>query len=192
MKKTRVIGPILFLVSVFAISAAAQAPLKIAVMNTYAFGDEKAGITKLLTAQKSVDAEFKSTDDQLRAANAKLTTLAADIEKARTTPPAAGSAEEKAVLAKADEADKLQRQIKFDADEAKAKYEKRQESVIGPVMQDIYKAAQEYATQKGYTMVFDVGKMAEANMIIALDDKADITKEFIAFYNAKSAGVPAK
>ena len=192
MKTTHLISPILFIISLFAVATFAQLPSKIAVMNTYAFSNEKSGITKLLAAQKKVDADFKAVDDQLKTMNARLTTLAADIDRARQAPPAAGSAEAKAVQAKIDEAEKLQRDIKFQADEAKVKYEKRQEAEIGPIMQDIYKAAQEYSTQKGFLMIFDVGKMADANLIIALDDKADVTKDFITFYNARSAGAPAK
>lgn len=54
-------------------------------------------------------------------------------------------------------------------------------------MDDIYKAIQEFAKQKGYMMILDVSKMAEANIVMALDEKALITKEFITFYNARPA-----
>ncbi len=192
MKLTRLVGPLLSL-SIFATAAFAQPPGKIAVMNTYAFSDEKTGIAKLVNAQKSVDAEFKQADDKLKAMQVKLNGLSAEIENYRklaaTTPNAVDG---KAAQAKMDEAAGLDRQIKFEVEDTKSKYEKRQEIMIGPVMQDIYKAAQEFTTQKGFLLILDIGKMAEANLVMGLDDKADVTKDFIAFYNARSAAPAAK
>ncbi|MBX7170811.1 MAG: hypothetical protein K1X72_07625, partial [Pyrinomonadaceae bacterium] len=53
--------------------------------------------------------------------------------------------------------------------------------------QDIYKAVQEFSKQKGYMMILDIGKMADADIVMALDEKADVTKDFITFYNARPA-----
>ena len=73
------------------------------------------------------------------------------------------------------------------AEDAKSRYEKRQQVVMGPVMGDIYKAMQEFAKQKGYALLLDVSKLADAQLVMAVDEKALITKDFIAFYNARPA-----
>ena len=54
-----------------------------------------------------------------------------------------------------------------------------------PVTSDILKAVQDFAKQKGYVAVLDISMLDQAHAILALDPSADITKEFIVFYNAR-------
>lgn len=196
MKKIRMFAVGLILMALFVVSGLAQAtssqPVatagKIAVINTYDFGDEKDGITKYISAVKALNAEFTPIDNEIKTMNTRLETLAAEIENLRklaaTNPKAI---DEKSAQAKIDEAEKLQRDMKFKSEDAKARYEKRQQAVMGPVMGDIYKALQEYAAQKGYLMILDVSKLAEAELVMALDEKSLITKDFVTFYNARPA-----
>jgi Skp family chaperone for outer membrane proteins len=195
MKMIRVSAAGLFLMMLFVVSGLAQATSsqpaaagKIALINTYDFGDEKTGIAKYVSAVKALNAEFTPIDTELRTMNTKLEGLAAEIENLRklasTNPKAV---DQKAAQAKVDEAEKLQRDIKFRAEDAKSRYEKRQQVVMGPVMGDIYKAMQEFAKQKGYALLLDVSKLADAQLVMAVDEKALITKDFIAFYNARPA-----
>lgn len=196
MKTIRLFAVALFLTALFAVSSFAQAtgaPTansgKIAVIVTYAFGDEKAGITKYINAEKALNAEFKPIDDELKTMNTKLQGLATEIENLRklaaTNPKAV---DEKSAQAKVDEAEKLQRDMKFKADNAKISFEKRQQAVMGPVMQDIGKALQEFTKQKGYLMILDAGKLEESGILLGIgDEKVDVTKEFVTFYNARPA-----
>lgn len=188
MKTMRLFAISLFLTALFTVSNFAQAANKIAVINTYAFGDEKAGITKYLSAVTALNNEFKPINDELKTMNTKLQGLAGEIENInkllKTNPKAV---DEKSAQAKVDEAEKLQREIKFKQEDGKAKFEKRQQAVLGPVLQDIYKAVQEFSKQKGYTMVMDVAKLEESGILLGIDEKADITKEFVTFYNARPA-----
>lgn len=175
---------------VLTVTAAAQtaAPSKIAIINTFAFGDEKEGITKYVVAVKTVNAEFAPVQAELETMNAKLTALAKDIETLRSQA-AAGKipVDERAAQAKVDEAEKIQREIKFKSDDAKIRFDKRQAAVVGPVMQDIGKILQEFAKQKGFTVIFDIAK-DEAGFLVAIgDEKVDITKEFVAYYNTRPA-----
>jgi Skp family chaperone for outer membrane proteins len=196
MKEIRLFAVGLFLMMFFVVSGFAQATSsqpaatagKIVLINTYEFGDEKAGITKYISATKALNAEFTPIDNELKTMNTKLETLAGEIENLRklaTTNPKA--IDEKSAQAKIDEAEKLQRDLKFKSEDAKSRYEKREQVVMGPVMGDIYKAMQEYAKQKGYLMILDVNKLAQAELIMAVDEKSLITKEFIVFYNARPA-----
>ncbi len=193
MKTIRLFAVSLFLAAVFSVSAIAQtgAPAtsgKIVVINTYAFGDEKAGITKYISAFKTLNAEFTPLENELQTMNTKLTALAKEIQTLRDQ--AAGGKvpiDEKAAQAKVDEAEKLQRDIKFKSEDAKARYERRQQAIIGPVMQDIGKALQEFAKQKGYMFIFDIAKDDQGFLVAIGDEKADVTKDFVTFYNARPA-----
>lgn len=204
MKTIRLIAVAIFLTALFALSAIAQTGAanpnagKIAVVVTYAFGDEKAGITKYVNAEKALTAEFTPIDNEIKAMNTKLEALANEIENlkklAASNPKAV---DPNTAQAKVDEAEKLQRDLKFKADNAKISFEKRQQALMGPVMQDIGKALQEFTKQKGYVMLLDAGKLEEAGILVGLgDEKIDVTKEFIAYYNARPAGTasatPAK
>jgi Skp family chaperone for outer membrane proteins len=194
MKMIRLFAVSLFVAALFTMSAIAQpaAPSKIAVINTFAFGDEKAGINKYVGAVKTINAEFAPVQTELETLSTKLNTLAKEIQTLRDQ--AAGGKvpiDEKAAQSKVDEAEKLQRDIKFKQEDAKARLERRQQAVMGPVMQDIGKALQEFAKQKGFTVIFDIAKDEQGFLLAIGDDKADVTKDFIVFYNARPAGTAA-
>jgi hypothetical protein len=53
------------------------------------------------------------------------------------------------------------------------------------------KAMQSFAKEKGYAVILDGTKLEEAGILMAFDEKHDVTKEFIAFYNARPAGTTA-
>ena len=55
-------------------------------------------------------------------------------------------------------------------------------------MKDIGNAIQEFARQKGYAAILDSSKLDSSGLLLAYDDtKADVTKEFIVYYNARTA-----
>jgi Skp family chaperone for outer membrane proteins len=178
-------------VSAFAQAAPAAAPSKIAVINTYAFGDEKAGITKYMNAMNALDKEFQPAQTELQTMITKYQNLQADIKKLQNQP-AAVPVNQTAFQAKVDEYSKLERDIKFKQEDAKARFGSRQTALLGPVMQDIGKAIQEFAKQRGYIMVLDAVKLEQAGLLLGIgDDKIDVTKDFITFYNARPAGTAA-
>lgn len=193
MKTIRLFAVSLFLMAFLAVASFAQTTTKVAVINTYAFGAEKEGITKYVSALTALNNEFKPLNEELKAMQTKLQTLANDIENLKKLAASNPKAfDEKAAQAKVDEAEKLQRDLKFKADNAKINYEKRQQAVMGPIMQDIGKALQEFTKQKGYLMLLDAGKLEESGILLGVgDEKVDVTKEFITFYNARPAGTAA-
>lgn len=187
MKTIRLFTISLFLTAVCALASFAQTT-KVAVINTYAFGSEKEGITKYVNAVNALNNEFKPLTEELKTMNTKLQTLANDIENLKKLAASNPKAfDEKAAQAKVDEAEKLQRDIKFKQEEGSARLEKRKQAVLAPIMQDIMKAVQEFSKQKAYAMVLDVARLEESGILLGLDEKADITKEFIIFYNARPA-----
>ncbi len=175
---------------VMAVSAFAQVPAqpgagKIGWLNTGAFGDEKAGVTKYVNAIRAVGAEMKPRETELMALQTKLKTISDDLAKMGNNP--AVPIDTRAAAAKQDEGQRLQREFEFKKKEYDAAYDRRAGEVLGPISADIMKAVQEYAKQKGYTAVLDIAMLDQARVILALDATADITKEFITYYNARPA-----
>ena len=51
--------------------------------------------------------------------------------------------------------------------------------------QAIGNALNEYGKQKGYSIIFDISRDTAGLIVSIPDEKIDITKDFIAFFNAK-------
>jgi Skp family chaperone for outer membrane proteins len=166
--------------------AASQAPAKIVVINTAAF-DSKEGITKYANAMTALENEFKPKQQEIQTMMTRYQTLAAEIENARKTNPAVPVAPA-SLQAKVDEAQGLEIKIKRAQEDGKQAFEKRQSVVLGPILQDIGKAMDDFAKAKGYALILDASKLDGAGLILAVGDaKIDVTKEFIVFYNARPA-----
>jgi Skp family chaperone for outer membrane proteins len=193
MKTFRLIALSFMFAALFAVSTFAQAPAaagRVGLVNTSAFEDEKAGITKFRTALASVDTEFKPDNDKLRASAQRYETLRKELEGFQNTVKNGGKVpiSDAAVQGKVDDLSKLEREIKFQQEDAKTRYERRYQTVVGPILGDIYKAMQEFAKQKGYAVILDGVKLQESGILMAFDDKYNVTTEFIQFYNARPAG----
>lgn len=176
--------------TIFVLSAFAQTGGKIAVINTSAFDIDKVGITKYVNAMDSVDKEFATVTTQLQTSATRYETLRKEIttlqEQAQKNP--AVPINQNTVSAKVEEYEKLGREIKFKQEEAKANYERRRQAVMGPVLLDIGKAMDEFAIQKGFALILDSSKLEQAGVLLSVNKTADVTEEFIKFYNARPAG----
>ena len=165
---------------------AAAAPAKIVVINTAAF-DAKDGITKYSTAMTALETEFRPAQTEIQGLVTRYQALATEIENARKANPAV-PINQQSLQTKADEAQGLEIQIKRKQEDGKVKFEKRQQQVMGPILQDIGKAMDEFAKSKGYALILDAAKLEGAGLILAVDlPKVDVTKDFITFYNARPA-----
>jgi len=190
MKTFRLFAVSFFLTALLAISAFAQAqPTKIVVINTLAFEDDKAGITKYVNAMKSLREEFKPTDTDLQSRATRLQALQKEIQ-ALNDQIAAGKVpvDKKAAQAKVDEFESLKREFTRKQEDFKVKFERRRPVVMGPISQDISKAIQDFAKQKGYSLILDAAILQESGLILGIgNDSVDVTKDFITFYNARPA-----
>ena len=177
--------------ALFAISAFAQTQpaAKIGLINTMAFDDAKEGITKYVTAMNTLETQFKPDNTALQTLATRIQTLQKEIETfQKQIQDGKVPVDQKTVNAKVEEYDKLVREYKFKEEDAKVRLQRAEQTTLGPLQQDIGKAIQEFAKQKGYTIILDVAKLGNAGLILAIgDEKADITKEFITFYNARPA-----
>jgi Skp family chaperone for outer membrane proteins len=198
MRKIRLVAVGLMFIVVSAASIFAQTPqnkpFKIGLINTFVFGDEKAGITKYATAMTSVDAMFKKELDDLNAMVVRIQNLEKELtglqkQLTTTTPgvPVNNTPVQTSYNTKIEEYDKLGREYKFKQEDIRTRYQRRRQEIMGPVLRDIGKAMQEFAKQRGYTIILDGAKLAESGVLLAIDDKIDLTKDFITFYNARPA-----
>lgn len=164
-----------------------QVPAKSVLINTASFFDEKAGIAKLISAEKQIDGEFARDIKELQDGNAKLAAIAAELEKATVT-----AANQAALQAKKEEGESLQRVLAFNKANLESKINKRREILIGPITFDIGKAIAEFGKKNGYAAIFDASKLGESGALLYVGESSDLTKDFIAFYNARSAVLPVK
>lgn len=204
MKTFRSIAAAFVFAAIFAVSASAQAPAaqpnanyKIVVINTVVF-DSKDGITKYVSAMNTLEKEFETVETEIKTMATKYQALGKEIEnlqKQAQNVPAGGQVpfDPKTAQTKVEEYQNMELAIKRKQEDAKARFERRQPQIMGPILQDIGKAMQDFAKQKGYALILDGSKLEQANLILAFDEtKADVTKEFIAFYNTRPATAAVK
>lgn len=191
MKSLRLIITGLLFTFVFAVSAFAQttAPTgKLGLIDTRYFDNGKDGILKYSAAMDSVIKEFEVENNEMKTMATKLQTLEKEIAALRDQLSKPNSPiKPEAVNAKIEEYDKLAREFKFKQEDGKVRFARREQAVMTPIRQDISKAMQEFAKQKGFSLVLDISKIADAGLILAFDEKVILTQEFIKFYNARPA-----
>ena len=188
MKTFRLIAVSAIFAAIFAVSAFAQTAAKIGLINTQAFDDDKTGITKYVAALNSLEIEFKPTFTELQTMQTNMQALQKELQGYQDILSKGGKIpiSDADVQKKVEALDKMDREFKFKTDDAKVRYQRRETAVMGPVRQDIGNAIQEYTKKNGYVLIVDVSK-DQNGMILGLDETADITKQFIAFYNTRPA-----
>lgn len=194
MKTLRLIAVSFVFAAIFAISAVAQTTAagtgKVYVINTYAFSDQKEGITKFVNASKTLETEMAPRYKELETLATQATTLAKEIQTLRDQLAANPKApiNQSDLQAKADRFQQMQVDYKRKEEDTKQAMGRRGQTLLDPIRADIFKVMQEFAKAKSYPIILDLAKMDEANIILAIgDDKVDVTKEFVAFYNARPA-----
>lgn len=193
MKTLRLIVVTMVFAGLLAVSAMAQAPTgKIGLVNMSILG-AKGGITKYISALDRLDAEFKKDGTDLTALGKVIQVKESELQTlAKKAQEPNSPISRQSVIDKAGELDKLKRDAKFKQEDIKARFGARQQVVIGPIYSDIMKALQEYATQKGYALILDGAKLEQQGMLMAFDNKYDVTKDFIGFFNKRPAGSATK
>ncbi|HLA95047.1 MAG TPA: OmpH family outer membrane protein [Pyrinomonadaceae bacterium] len=195
MKRINIAAACFVFAAIFAVSAFAQTPVqsagsgKMVVINTAAF-DGKDGITRYQNAMNSLETEFKPVETKIQGMVTRFNTLGVEIKKIQDQVNAPGGVpiDQKSAETKVEEYQTLEKGIKREQEDAKAKFERRQQQVMGPLLQEIGKAMQDYATSKGYDLILDAAKLDSAGLILAFNPaKVDVTKDFIVFFNARPA-----
>lgn len=189
MKRISLLAFGLVIAAVFTVSASAQtAPLKVGLIDTGAFADEKEGIKRYYNALVSLEKETAKMRQELQDLGTRINAIAQEIQKLQNPPAGVPVGDNQAqIRTKNEEGAKLQREFEFKNKEYEAYMDKRGGEILGPINRDIGNAITDFAKQKGYAMIFDIEKLAQAGVILAADPSSDVTKEFITFYNARPA-----
>jgi Skp family chaperone for outer membrane proteins len=187
------IRPIVSGIVVFLVCASAafaqMAAAKIALINTDSFYDHKAGITKLVTANKQLDAEFAVRIKALQDSGMKLQAIAKELESLQKLAPAQFN--QTAFNTKRDEGERLERDLKYKKTELEDAINKRRKILLTPINTDIGSAITEFGAKNGFGAIFDVTKLGESGILLFLAESGDVTKEFITYYNARKTPVTA-
>jgi len=200
MKTFRSIAATFFFAAIFAVSAFAQAAAtqKIGIVNTGAF-DNKDGITKYVTAMNNLETQMKPELTALQTMSNRIQTLQKDLEAVKTQledpklPPAVDKNKlQTDAQRKYEEYQKIGLEFEYKQKEYKASLERREATIMSPVRQDIGNALQEFAKKNGYMMILDASKLDGAGLLLAFDEKFDVTKEFVTFYNTRPATTAVK
>ena len=176
---------------ILSVSAYAQ-PTKIAIINSAQFSAEKGGITKLVAAYNTLDVEFKPASDEIAQINTKLSTLSKELSAIQdqfSKPGVDAQTLRNQYTQKEEEGQNLQITLKRKQEDAKARYERREEVVTGPIIKEITDAMSAYIKAHGIDLLLDASKLES---LLAFNPAIDVTDAFIKEFNAKSAGVPIK
>lgn len=204
MKTFRSIVAVFAFAAIFAVAGFAQtapattAPTgKIGIVNTGAFGD-KTGIAKYVTALTSLENEMKpdmtalqTMGNQIQALEKELTDIQNKLNDPKLPPAVDKNKLATDAQTKYQQYQDLGRQFKAKQEDYKVKLERRETAVVAPISRDIGNALQEFAKKNGYMMILDASKLDGAGLLLAFDEKYDITKDFITFYNARPATTAA-
>lgn len=191
---TMLIRPIFILGAVFLIFTAAGAELahaqaatagsKIVIINTAAFFNEKAGITKIVNASKTLVSDLAPRRTEVQQIVARIDALTKEIEAIRLNATKGVPIDERTFQTKVNELESLKRQGKYKEDDFNAFAQKRQNEIVGPVYAEVMRALNDYLKTKDYGMLFDASK-DQAGMLLFASEKYDITRDFVAFFNAR-------
>ena len=149
------------------------APANIAIIDSSAFSDQKNGIARVMAAMQQLETKFTPLQAEIRGMRERLSTMRSELQKKRGIQDAATTAKQ------ADEANRLEIEIKRKAEDAQASYQRESVAMLDPLQKDIGNALTAYAQSKGVTLLIDANRVP----IIYAASSLDITKEFIADYN---------
>ena len=177
MKVFRIIVAIAALAA-FAILAQTQtrpaaAPTNVAIIDSSAFGDDKAGIARVMVAMQQIEAKFQPLRNELRGMRERLNTMRSDIQKKRQVQDPNLTAQQ------TEAADRLEVEIKRKAEDAQSSYQRESLAVLDPLQKDIGTALTAYAQSRGINLLIDANRVP----IVYAASNLDITKDFIADYN---------
>jgi Skp family chaperone for outer membrane proteins len=165
------------------VGSAAIAEGKFAIIDTDAFNDPTQGIKRLVAAFQTVEREFKPRRDEIQGLKTRYDALVKEVNETKAV------ADQKALAAKADQAQQLEIEIKRKQEDGQKALDKRVSDLTGPVYQDIGSALQAYAKARGLSVIFDVSKMQGVVMVV--NEGVDITGAFIADYNQRNPAATA-
>jgi outer membrane protein len=154
---------------------------KIAVIQTEFFSDEQGGIAKFVAAMKKVDREFQPRRTTIQQKQTRYNALVKEINDTKAV------ADQATLSRKADEAESLKKQIERDQEDGQRDLEKRMREELSPLQEEVFKALDAYAKERGITMIIDVSQVP----VLYAVESVNITRDFIQIYNQRNPATTA-
>jgi Skp family chaperone for outer membrane proteins len=163
----------------------AAAPTNVAIIDSAAFSDDKAGIARVMAAMQQIEVKYQPLRTELRGMRERLAAMRTDLQKKRPVQ------DPKLTVQQTEAADRLELDIKRKAEDAQTSYQRDSLAALDPLQKEIGTALTAYAQSKGITLLIDANRVP----IVYAAANLDITKDFIADYNrthpAGAAPAPA-
>ena len=153
---------------------------KIALIDTSMFADETKGIFRFIDAVKSIQQPLAAQNQELVNLQNRLNALVEEIRKLRQVP----QPDQRLIQAKQEEGTRLQQDFNTKKQRRDEDLEKLYRQVTAPISEQIGKAMDQFARERGITMTLDLSKLLPA-MLTALP-AVDVTDAFIADFNRKN------
>lgn len=155
---------------------------RIAFVNTAAFAE---GIGELKVLYDKMNAEFAPRIQELSSMKSAIEAKQKQLEEngPKLTPQQSRKLQE--------DIEQLTREGKRKQEDFQAEIQKREEALTGSTYGKINEFLNKYVAEKGITIVFSTLAVAEANLIIYIDPKAEITQDFINAYNKANPSAAA-
>ena len=138
---------LLLLIVFHSVAQTTPPALKIAVINSLVFQDANNGVTKLQSIKKTLEAEYKSKNEEVKSMQGKLEAMEKQIQSSSPYDQK-----------KVEEYENLNRQMKLKIENYQAQYQKRYNELINPVYVQMEAALKDWCKKYGYNTVVDVSK----------------------------------
>ena len=156
-------------------SASADLPKpKIAFVNTAAFREY---INELKPIYEKLGGELTPRETELASIKSSIDAKQEQLDKngAKLTPAQARKLQE--------DVEQLRKEGQRKLEDYQEFAQKKEGELTGASYTKIMEYLNKYVAEKGITIVFSTLQVAEANLIVYMDAKADVTQDFIANYN---------
>jgi outer membrane protein len=157
-------------------TSAAVPESKIALIYSDAFLDPKTGIARFNTLMGTLNREFQPRQTELQGLQQKVQQLNDEIEKTK------GVAEPRALQQKVDQLEQLKKDFQRKGEDAQAAYNRRRQEIFSPLQEDIGKALEAFAKQRGINVIIDGSQVP----LVYAADSIDVTRAFINDFNSKN------
>jgi Skp family chaperone for outer membrane proteins len=154
---------------------------KMAVIYTDMFLDPKTGIAKFNNLLTKLNGEFQKVKDDINGMQTRAQTLETEINKLQNAP-AGTPIDQRSLQAKIDQLDQLKKDIQRKGEDAQAAYNRRRQELFSPLQDEIGKALEIFAKARGINVIIDGAQVP----LLYAADSIDITRAFIADFNAKN------
>jgi Skp family chaperone for outer membrane proteins len=149
-----------------------------AVIYSEQFQDPKAGIARFTVTLTKLNGEFQKIQDDLTQTAQRLTVLQNEVTQLQQS----GGATPAQIQAKIDTLDQQKRDYQRKGEDAKAQYQKRYQDLFTPLQDDISKALNAYAKDRGITLIIDGSQVP----VLYAAESMNLTAAFISEYNQKN------